>query len=328
MIQFGLLGAGRFAQRRLLPLLSNFSHAHCVALHNRSLVKAKELAHTFQINFATNVEKDLIDYEGLDALIICSPNYLHASLIKKALAKGLAVYVEKPFTLSYAQAQEIQTLFPHGSCYIGHCYRFKPALKEAKNQLLKGTIGALKHIELHMHMNIPRTGWRFTKRYGGGARLELGSHLVDTLHYLTGQFPSAIQAHAEFIKDDHQELIDSSIQAIGRLPNGCSFNLSASFNLPYSTGFTLHGEKGRLLGDYIFRAEHDSKETLSFIDTEDQVHSIEVQPQNIHTLQLDAFFNQVTQGQPFGNALIALETMRTLDEIEKCCIASSLERNI
>lgn len=318
-IRLGIIGCGRFAQRRILPLLSSFPFVQCVALHNRHLSLAKQITDSYDIPFFTNIEKDVIEHPEIDALIICSPNYLHKNLVMKALSKGLPTYVEKPFTLNFAEAVEISQNFPNAPLWIGHCYRFKSVCLEAKKHIQNSLIGSIKHISLTMHMSLVQKGWRFCHRYGGGATLELGSHLIDALHFFSDKLPSSLMAQAQWIRDDEREAVDHTLQVMGKLDDEITFDLSASFDRPYHTGFIIEGTQGRLTANYAFRGDDDDKETLIYQDLKDNLHSLTLNPQNIYKSQLDHFFKIVKGNKKLSNLSSATSTMRILDAIQLSC---------
>lgn len=321
-LKIGIIGAGRFATRRVLPCFENHPLAKLIVLHNRSLQKAKSLAEQFKAPHATNLEREVLETPSLDGVIICSPNYLHKNLILKALEKGLAVWVEKPPTLNALETKEILDLFPNPPLLVGQCYRFKSVLQEAKKQIQQGQIGELKSLDLHMHMTIPQTNWRATKRYGGGVLLELGIHLVDALHFLSDQTIAEVFAQGEFIQDDEKTSLVWELKSLGKTLDNTSFHLSMSFNAPYSTGFKVIGTLGELHGEFVFRAEEDDKEKLTFKNLEEKIIDIPLNPCSIFKEQLSHFCT-VIQGKATDSTLLqGHQNMLVLDALER-----SLETN-
>ena len=66
------------------------------AICDIDLPKARALADRFGVKDAFDDIEDLLRYEALDAVVICSPNHLHESHILAALSANLHVLVEKP----------------------------------------------------------------------------------------------------------------------------------------------------------------------------------------------------------------------------------------
>ncbi len=315
-MKIGLLCGGRFASRRLLPHFKNHSEAELAIIHNRSLSKAEALARQFEVPQATNLEQEVLDTASLDGVIICSPNFLHKNLVLKALDKGLAVWIEKPPALNAEEVREILEIHPSPSLMVGQCYRFKSALQVAKQKIEAGLIGSLKSIDLHMHMNIPQTGWRATKRYGGGVLLELGIHLVDALSYLSHQNIAEVYALGNFIKDDENNPLIWELKSLGKTEHNIVFNLSISFCTSYSTGFRVIGTQGELTGEFVFRAEHDDKEKLIFKNRKEEEKNIPLTPQNIFNEEI-THFCKLCKGQPTPlNLHQGYQNMRVIDALD------------
>lgn len=295
-VQVGVLCCGRFAMRRLLPELKKIPSFSLLGIHNRTLKKAQVLANEYQAPFYTDAEKELIEHPDLDALIITSPNYQHKAHILQGLERNLALFTEKPLSPSYADSLQIlEKLKPSDILLVGHCYRFKSAIQKAKEFIQDGHLGDLLSLDVHTHMSIPQTGWRFQKKYGGGVTLELGVHVVDTIRYLSGLEFKSIYALGNFINDANGEDLDISIHALAQLENNLPASFSVSFNAPYSTGFILKGTKGSLESTYTIRGDDDNKETLTFQDLNESRKELPLSPQNIYFQELK-HFSEVIQG--------------------------------
>ncbi|MCH9633595.1 MAG: Inositol 2-dehydrogenase/D-chiro-inositol 3-dehydrogenase [Chlamydiae bacterium] len=293
-IRLGVLSCGRFAQRRILPQIIKIPSFSLCAIHNRTLSKAREIAEHYKIPFYTHIEKDFFDYPHLDAIIICSPNYLHQKHILLSLRNGKAVFSEKPMTPTYEQSQEILTeLTEEKTLVIGQCYRFKNTLCVAKKLIKEGKLGNLLSIKVHMHMNIPKTGWRMTKRYGGGVALEIGVHVIDSIRFLTDSEFTSIYSLGKQILDDQQEDIDISFSALAEMKNGLPVSFDASLEAPYSTGFTIVGSKGFLESTYAIRGDDDGRESLTFFDNHDGSFDVPLPKQNVYYEELAHFANVI-----------------------------------
>lgn len=317
-IKLGILGAGRFARRRLLPQIEKIPNFELFALHNRTLSKAKDLALEYNTPNFTDSEDQLFNSYGLDAVIICSPNYQHEKQIQAALDKNLAVFVEKPFTTDFEGAIRIlNTLKAEDTLLVGHCYRFKNALNKAKRFLQEGHLGELISLNICMNMNIPKEGWRFQNRFGGGAASELGIHVVDSIRFLTGLEFQSVQAIGEHLLDDENEPVDISIHALGELEHHVPVTFSFSFNSPYKTDLTLSGTKGELQGSYILRGDADGKERLIFKDLDENQTSLPLTKQNIYFEELKHFEEVISGANPQITAESGAQNLEVIEAIKR-----------
>ncbi|MGH3914598.1 MAG: Gfo/Idh/MocA family protein [Pseudonocardiaceae bacterium] len=125
---------------------------------------------------------------AVDLAVIAAPNHLHCDLACRLLARGLAVFVEKPVCLNSAEADRLLTAERAGDTVLlgGSAARYRADVQALYG--LAGQLGQLRHIELAWirARGVPN-GW-FTRRglAGGGALVDLGWHLLDTISPLLG----------------------------------------------------------------------------------------------------------------------------------------------
>lgn len=131
------------------------------------------------------------------SLIDCSlPNHLHRDMLLQAFAAGKHVYCEKPLALDAAQARELAQAARRAGVKVGLTFNFRfiPALMRAKQLLEQGVLGRIYSFRaefLHTGYQDPERpmSWRLRKEQsGGGALVDLGSHLIDLVRHLLGEF--------------------------------------------------------------------------------------------------------------------------------------------
>src|SRR5215208_2100839 len=106
-LRVGVIGGGAIAQVAHLPVLKKMRTVEVKAICDTDLPKARALANRFGVNDAFDDIEELLRYEALDAVVICSPTHLHDSHIQAALSANLHVLVEKPLAMSATSAQRI-----------------------------------------------------------------------------------------------------------------------------------------------------------------------------------------------------------------------------
>ena len=143
--------------------------------------------------------RELIDSsKNLDSVVISLPNFLHFDSIIRSLEAGLDVFVEKPLATTVSESEQIQrTVEKTGQrLMIGYSMRFLKAIEIMKSELDKGHLGSLEIITGESLQNGPLSHGRVPKpvsewwfdpaKSGGGALLDLGSHLIDLFHFFVG----------------------------------------------------------------------------------------------------------------------------------------------
>ena len=146
----------------------------------------------------------------------CNSNISHFDLARQSLKANKHVVVEKPFTTTSGQAQELIDLARRQNKVISvnHNRRWDGDFQTVKKLLEGRLLGRLVEYESHYNRfrNYPRpNAWREGEEAGGGILFDLGSHLIDQAQVLFGvpqMITSDIRAQRDFAKtDDSFELI-------------------------------------------------------------------------------------------------------------------------
>ncbi|HCX65374.1 MAG TPA: dehydrogenase, partial [Eubacteriaceae bacterium] len=131
----------------------------------------------------------------IDGIDLCTPNFLHARQTKEVLITGKSIYLEKPLANTIEEAKELADL-SNAFTGIHQCalmYRFLPSVIAARDAIRQGAIGDILHFRFalyhkgYLDENRPMS-WRLDKEQaGGGALVDLGIHMFDTLRFLLGE---------------------------------------------------------------------------------------------------------------------------------------------
>ncbi|MEM5775469.1 MAG: Gfo/Idh/MocA family oxidoreductase, partial [Anaerolineaceae bacterium] len=160
---------------------------------------------------------ELLEEGGVDALVVSTPNALHAPQTIAALKHGIHVLVEKPTALNASEAYEMrQTGIETGAMLmLAHNWRFHDETRWLREQTLSGRLG--KIIRTHgfsIHQDWGPAGWFTQKKLaGGGALADMGVHAIDTARFLLGDpIPRSVYAktgthYMDADVDDTAELI-------------------------------------------------------------------------------------------------------------------------
>ena len=133
---------------------------------------------------------DLLKDGDVDALVIGTPNYLHAEQANAALEAGVHVMVEKPMAMNAAEAETMLSASRKSGALlmVAHCWRFDQEVLWLRQQVELGRLGKIIRTKGYsVHVNWGPGGW-FTqaKLAGGGALADMGIHAIDTARFLLG----------------------------------------------------------------------------------------------------------------------------------------------
>jgi predicted dehydrogenase len=151
--------------------------------------RAKELGSAFNIGYLTDYH-DLIDNPDIDAVSIVTPSPTHYHLAKEFMEAGKDVLVEKPMTMNISEAKDLVRISEETNqiLMVGHIFRHHPAVKELKNRINIGELGAIRLISSNrLSFGVPRSDM--------GVIYALGIHEVDMFcHLMNVDYPLNILA--------------------------------------------------------------------------------------------------------------------------------------
>jgi scyllo-inositol 2-dehydrogenase (NADP+) len=135
--------------------------------------------------------ESIINDPKIELVVIATPNNFHYSMAKNCLRKGKHVVIEKPFTLSSSEADELITLADKKKLkiFVYHNRRWDGDFLTIRKLLKSGALGEVNEFEAHFDRYRPKLTtrlWREEEKSGGGVLYDLGSHLIDQTLQLFG----------------------------------------------------------------------------------------------------------------------------------------------
>jgi predicted dehydrogenase len=170
--------------------------------------------------------------DGIDVVVIVTPNHLHAPIAKEFLNAGIHVICDKPLTVSLQEALELQALSRSTGMLLvlTHTYSGYPMVRHAKELVSQGELGEIRFIHVEYVQEwlaepVERSGnrqaeWRTDpERSGpGGCLGDIGTHAYQLASYISGIFPS--QVSSEVVAMVPGRRLDDHVQAMLRYPSG------------------------------------------------------------------------------------------------------------
>jgi predicted dehydrogenase len=135
----------------------------------------------------------MLDEVCPQAVVVATPNDVHYPMALAALRRGMAVCCEKPLALTVAQAEELVSVAHRAGVptAVNFTYRSTNGTRHVERVLREGGGGEVFHFSIAFWQNIRADpavplGYRMLKERGGGALLDIGVHLMDTLAWWFG----------------------------------------------------------------------------------------------------------------------------------------------
>ncbi len=251
MLRIGIVGCGRAASAHV-GRLRNLPDVQVVGLADSNEAFAATLASSFS-EPTPGIFSDLpelLSKASPDVVSIFTPHRSHYTLAMQALQAGCHLFVEKPLSTNAQEAADIANLArARGRVVgVGHQYRLRPSLVEARRLLKAGAIGPVRMISAQMaapwlaQHSGPADSWRLDPRAGGtGILSDAGDHLLDALLWTASQPAAEVAAF--------QAKTDSGLDVVSavalRLADGTPATLALSAVSPDSLfELTYFGENG------------------------------------------------------------------------------------
>ncbi|MGW6743026.1 Gfo/Idh/MocA family protein [Streptomyces sp. NPDC055025] len=210
-LRVALVGFGWAGRSIWLPRLAEHSAYQVVAVVEPD-AKTRALAAGQGITVAL-ADLDALDPAEVDLAVVAVPNHLHSPIACRLLDRGIPVFLEKPVCLSVEEADLLAAAERRGGAVLlaGSAARYRADVR-ALHDLAEET-GPLRHVDLSWvrARGVPGAGGWFTDRRlaGGGALVDLGWHLLDSVGPLLG--PAVFEQIVGTVSTDFVN--DSSVQA-------------------------------------------------------------------------------------------------------------------
>lgn len=266
--------------------------------------------------------KALLKKGDVDALVVSTPNSLHAPQTIAALQRGVHVMVEKPMAMNAREAAKMVEASKRSGAIlmVAHCWRFDPEVLWLRQQVEKGKLGKMlrsKGYGVHVHWG--PAGWFTEKRFaGGGAMADMGIHALDTARFLMGD-PKPLSVYAR-IGTYYQDFdVDDTGVVIVTWDNGATSYIESGWWQPHSDGpeaaTQLYGSQGfgQIYPTRIERRNPESKE-IERIDPGFAYPRQPHCPQSMYDEQLAYFVKCIQLNQtPVPGGREGLVNMRVVD---------------
>ncbi len=227
---------------------------------------ARAAAAEIGCDFATADYRELLARPDVDVVDVSVPNHRHAEVVVAAAAAGKHIYCEKPLAMNVAEGRQMLAAVRAAGVQtqVTFNFRFYPAVMRAQQLVAAGFLGRVfsfrgrYYRSSYIDARKPLT-WRQRKEIaGGGALFDIGSHILDLIYALLGDF-GAVQANMDTLirqrpaapgEDATQPVDVDDIALLNlRLADGTPGVVEVSrmgTGLTNDLGFDIFGDKGAI----------------------------------------------------------------------------------
>jgi predicted dehydrogenase len=210
MLRIAIVGCGKIADQHV-QAISRIPDCRIVSVCDREPLMAAQLAERFRIPEASSDLQEMLQKTTPDVVHITTPPQSHYALATQCLELGTHVYLEKPFTVTAADAEALLSLAQRRGVMVtaGHNYQFTLEMLEMRRLVAQGFLGGPPvHLESHWSYDLGDVNY-------------LGPVLGNRNHWvrqLPGQLLHNILSHgiarlAEFLDDSLTEVTATASQS-------------------------------------------------------------------------------------------------------------------
>ncbi len=265
-IRVGVVGTGGIAQFQAKSLLK-LEGVEIVAGCDVREEALKDFAEKFEVPHTYTDFNEMMDLAHMEAVTVCTPNFMHRDPTVAALKAGKHVLVEKPMAMNAEEARQMVQAArqSEGTLTMGFQWRLGPGPQTLKRFIEAGQIGRplFARVQALRRRGIPSWGVFGRKELqGGGPLIDIGVHLIEAAHFLMGE-PKPVAASAQmftYLGDKPPETdskwgpwdwetytVEDLAIGLVRFENGAVMSVESSFaaHIQEDTyGIQIMGEKG------------------------------------------------------------------------------------
>lgn len=251
-VGFGVIGAGGIASRRTIPAMLASRNCRVVAVMDP--IEPEKIAARFGIPRAYSHELDLLADPEVEAVYIASPVARHAEQIRMAALAAKHILCEKPLCRTAAEARAAVAASRKGGVFLqeGYMMKFHGAHAKIKEIVDEGRLGKLVYLRAQLSCWYPWIpgAWRQDPRKGGGgALIDMGTHLYDLLEHFAGPVRRVAAFTGNVVQDYRSE--DASTTLL-ELQSGAHATVDCFFCIPDEASRTrleIYGSAGAILSE-------------------------------------------------------------------------------
>ncbi|WP_282118690.1 Gfo/Idh/MocA family protein [Ruegeria atlantica] len=296
-VQWGVLGAAKFARQFMAPAIHAADGARLAGLATSDAAKAEPFQQYCPDLTVYGSYDALLADPKIDAVYIPLPNHLHVEWSLKALDAGKHVLCEKPMAMSAPEFEALIEKRDQTGLLAAEAYMIvhHPQWQFVRQLIADGAIGKLVHVTGAFSFdNRADTGnIRNRAETGGGGLRDIGVYVIGSARFATGQEPVSVQSAIRW-----EDGIDAFTEIRAQFPD-FTYSSYVSIRMHPHQEMVFHGEGGviRLTAPFNARVFGEARVELHRPGLEVQVTRF---PGDDHyKLQVEAFCQSVRDGSDY-----------------------------
>ncbi len=247
-VRVACVGIGRWSDV-IAKAVGRSSKLKVVSCFTRSAEKRAAFAQKFGCDLAATYEELLADGR-VEAVLVTTPNPMHAETIEQAAAAGKHVWVEKPIAHTMDHTKRIgEAVSKAGVTFsVGHSARMLGGSRKMKELVDRGDVGKVVLVEADYSneraLELTPDKWRYyASNSPGGPLIQLLVHHFDTVQYILGPI-TEVQAYKRRLYTTAE--VDDVAAVIAQFENGYVGYFGGSWSSPGAYSIDIYGTDANL----------------------------------------------------------------------------------
>ena len=332
-LRWAIIGAGAIAEKCVAGAMINAPNSSLEMAMRRDAEKLRDFARRWGVGRYTTDLDEVLGDDGIDAVYIATPIYVHKEETIKAAEAGKHVLVEKPMAMTSEECQEMIDACAKNKVKLGVAFyqRFNQRHQKMQEWIAAGKIGQVIGARIQFGQYYPEIegAWRqIPEQGGGGTIMDTGSHCLDTLRALLGAEVEEVVGFMDTLVFSYP--VDDTTSFILRFDNGAHGVVTTFWSTPDVEHFSLnivdvYGTKGRVVASPINAKNSEGFLKIYRADEWNEFYG----DQNTHIAMLEDFVKAVEEdrepGVPGREGMINMKILEAVMESAKTGRAVKVE---
>ncbi|MGI9521296.1 MAG: Gfo/Idh/MocA family protein [Hyphomicrobiaceae bacterium] len=256
-LKIAMVGSGRIAETKLLPAIVAADGVELYSVLSRDIGRARSVAENYAAIANQPAHDDLrslLADKALDAVLIATPDKLHAQQTIAAAEAGKHVLVEKPMATSGAEARAMVSACHQNGVKLGVAYhlRWHGAHRPLFEDVRRGEFGVIRHMRVQWSSQAhDASNWRAATDVGKWWSLAgVGTHCLDqVLWFMSAECGPVVDVKSVISRSVWGGPNDETALLALRFENGATADICSSVQFAAPSRFELYGSMGYAVGE-------------------------------------------------------------------------------
>ena len=308
-------GLGKHSVNKVINVIKKTKEIKLYGLYTRNQKVLKEQSKKYKCKIWKNSASMLKD-EKIDAVYLATPIGLHFKYGKKILLHGKHLWSEKSLACNYQEVNNLVKIAKKNKLAVceAFMYLYHPIFKKLKELLKKKTIGDIYFVNFNFFCpHLKKTNWRYKKKLGGGALLDLGCYPISAYLNL---FNLNLKVFFSHLNKELPFKVDTSGLIFLKNKN-LLFKLSWGLGFEYENNCRIFGKKGSIDATPFFSKPFERQSKIR-IYKKNSVKEIKIEKSNHFVEMLDSFSNIIRDEKKIKDQYkICLNQSKLIENVRK-----------